>query len=87
MDSIQTKALAELLKTINEKLDVLIKEQENIKADVLKNRKVIMKRLQKLEEYNDIDEMRNVVLNDHIDKIAKVTLELEKEYTKQEIRF
>ncbi len=78
MDSIQTKALAELLKTINEKLDVLIKEQENIKADVLKNRKVIMKRLQKLEEYNDIDEMRNVVLNDHIDKIAKVTLELEK---------
>ena len=37
-----------------------------------------MKRLQKLEEYNDIDEMRNVVLNDHIDKIAKVTLELEK---------
>lgn len=78
MDSIQTKALAELLKTINEKLDVLIKEQENIKADVLKNRKVIMKRLQKLEEYNDIDEMRNVVLNDNIDKIAKVTLELEK---------
>lgn len=78
MDSIQTKALAELLKTINEKLDVLIKEQENVKADVLKNRKVIMKRLQKLEEYNDIDEMRNVVLNDHIDKIAKVTLELEK---------
>ena len=78
MDSIQTKALAELLKTINEKLDVLIREQENIKADVLKNRKVIMKRLQKLEEYNDIDEMRNVVLNDHIDKIAKVTLELEK---------
>ncbi len=78
MDSIQTKALAELLKTINEKLDVLIKEQENIKVDVLKNRKVIMKRLQKLEEYNDIDEMRNVVLNDHIDKIAKVTLELEK---------
>lgn len=78
MDSIQTKALAELLKTINEKLDVLIKEQENIKADVLKNRKVIMKRLQKLEEYNDIDEMRNVVLNDHIEKIAKVTLELEK---------
>ena len=78
MDSIQTKALAELLKTINEKLDVLIKEQENIKADVLKNRKVIMKRLQKLEEYNDIYEMRNVVLNDHIDKIAKVTLELEK---------
>ena len=77
MDSIQTKALAELLKTINEKLDVLIKEQENIKADVLKNRKVIMKRLQKLEEYNDIDEMRNVVLNDHIDKIATVTLELE----------
>lgn len=78
MDSIQTKALAELLKTINEKLDVLIKEQENIKADVLKNRKVIMKRLQKLEEYNDIDEMRNVFLNDNIDKIAKVTLELEK---------
>lgn len=78
MDSIQTKALAELLKTINEKLDVLIKEQKNIKADVLKNRKVIMKRLQKLEEYNDIDEMRNVVLNDNIDKIAKVTLELEK---------
>ena len=78
MDSIQTKALAELLKTINEKLDVLIREQENIKADVLKNRKVIMKRLQKLEEYNDIDEIRNVVLNDHIDKIAKVTLELEK---------
>ena len=37
-----------------------------------------MKRINKLQEYNEIEEMRVQLLNEHINKIAKVVLEIEK---------
>lgn len=63
-----------ILKEINQKLDILIQEQKDIKQ---KN-KAIMKRINKIEEYNEIDEMRNQLINQHIDKIAKMVLEIQK---------
>lgn len=63
-----------ILKEINQKLDILIQEQKDIKQ---KN-KAIMKRINQIEEYNEIDEMRNQLLNQHMDKIAKMVLEIQK---------
>ena len=70
------QTLAVLLEQINEKLDVVIKEQKNIQKEILQKNKVIMQRINKLQEYNDIDDMRNKLLNEHIDKIAKIILEI-----------
>lgn len=71
--------LAATLEAINEKLDVLINEQQKIKKEIQQKNKTIMQRINKLEEYNNIDEMRNQLLNEHIDKIAKMVLKIEKE--------
>lgn len=67
-----------ILKEINEKLDVLIEEQKEIKNDIKQKNKAIMQRINKIEEYNEIDEMRNQLINQHIDKIAKMVLEIQK---------
>lgn len=71
-------ALAEILEEINEKLNVLINEQKNIKNEIKQKNKAIMQKINKIQEYNEIDDMRNQVLNEHIDKIAKMVLEIEK---------
>ena len=70
--------LAEILEEINEKLNVLINEQKNIKNEIKQKNKAIMQKINKIQEYNEIDDMRNQVLNEHIDKIAKMVLEIEK---------
>ncbi|MGN1326805.1 MAG: hypothetical protein ACI4VQ_01805 [Clostridia bacterium] len=72
------QTLAAILEQINEKLNELIKEQKEIKNDIKQKNRAIMQRINKIEEYNEIDEMRNQVLNEHIDKIAKMVLEIQK---------
>lgn len=78
MENKNEPTLELILKEINEKLDVLIEEQKEIKNDIKQKNKVIMQRINKIEEYNNIDEMRNQVLNEHVDKIAKMILEIQK---------
>lgn len=70
------ETLAALLEQINGKLDVVMKAQENIKNELEQKNKITMQRINKLQEYNEIDDMRNKVLNEHIDKIAKMILEI-----------
>ena len=72
------QTLAAILGQINEKLNGLIKEQKEIKNEIKQKNRAIMQRINKIEEYNEIDEMRNQVLNEHIDKIAKMVLEIQK---------
>lgn len=72
------ETLAQILEEINKKLDVIINEQKDIKEKMEKNHIIAMKRINKLQEYNEIDEMRVQLLNEHVNKIAKVILELEK---------
>lgn len=72
------ETLALKIEELNKKLDIIINEQQNIKKEMRTNKVSIMKRINKLHEYNDIDEMKNFILNDHINKIAKVIIELEK---------
>ncbi len=72
------ETLALILEEINKKLDVIINEQKDIKEKIEKNHIIAMKRINKLQEYNEIDEMRVQLLNEYINKIAKVVLEIEK---------
>ena len=72
------ETLALILEEINKKLDVIINEQKDIKEKIEKNHIIAMKRINKLQEYNEIDEMRVQLLNEHVNKIAKVILEIEK---------
>ena len=72
------ETLALILEEINKKLDVIINEQKEIKEKIEKNHIIAMKRINKLQEYNEIEEMRVQLLNEHINKIAKVVLEIEK---------
>lgn len=72
------ETLALILEEINKKLDVIINEQKDIKEKIEKNHIIAMKRINKLQEYNEIEEMRVQLLNEHINKIAKVVLEIEK---------
>jgi len=53
----------ETLAAIKEELDIIRKEQINIKKEILNNNKVIMKRLNSLYEYNEINDMRVRVFN------------------------
>ena len=72
------ETLALILEEINKKLDIIINEQKDIKEKIEKNHIIAMKRINKLQEYNEIDEMRVQLLNEHINNIAKVVLEIEK---------
>ncbi len=72
------ETLAKRIEELNQKLDEIIDEQKNIKKQISKNNNVIMKRINKLQEYNEIDDMRTIRLDEHINKIAKVILEIEK---------
>lgn len=72
------ETLALILEEINKKLDIIINEQKDIKEKIEKNHIIAMKRINKLQEYNEIDEMRVQLLNEYINKIAKVVLEIEK---------
>lgn len=72
------ETLALKIEELNKKLDIIINEQQNIKKEMRINKVSIMKRINNLQEYNNIDEMRNTILNEHINKIAKLIIELEK---------
>ena len=72
------ETLALILEEINKKLDIIINEQKEIKEKIEKNHIIAMKRINKLQEYNEIEEMKVQLLNEHINKIARVVLEIEK---------
>lgn len=71
------KTLAAILEEINRRLDVVINGQAEIRNEITQKNKAIMQRINKLQEYNEIDDMRNKVLNEHLDKIARMILEIE----------
>lgn len=74
----QEETLALKIDALDKKLDIIINEQKRIKKEIETNKISIMKRINNLQEYNNIDEMRNTILNEHINKIAKLIIELEK---------
>lgn len=70
------KALVEKLKEIDCKLDEIKIEQTNIKKTIEKNNKILMQRINKMEEYNEINDMRSKVTNNELYKIEMLISEI-----------
>lgn len=74
-----TKTLAVTVEVLNEKLDEIINKQNDIEKELQRNNKVIMQRINKLQEHNEIEDMRSNILNEHINKIAQMILAIKKQ--------
>lgn len=61
----EEKTLALILENLNEKIEEVIKEEKEIKQKI----NVIMKKLEKIQEYNEIDDMRNVVFYNQLSNL------------------
>ena len=62
---------------INELLNELKEEQENLSEQTQKNFKVIMQRLMKMQEYNEISDMTNQVFEMRLSNIEDFLFRLE----------
>lgn len=70
------KALVEKLKEIDCKLDEIKIEQTNIKKTIEKNNKILMQRINKMEEYNEINDMRSQYFNKEMEYIMQKISEI-----------
>lgn len=65
MENEQTLAI--ILENLNVKIEEVLKEEKEIKQKI----SVIMRKLEKIQEYNEIDDMRNTVFNNQLSLIQK----------------
>lgn len=70
------ETLAVKIERINEKLDILINKQEKLEEKLNNNNKVLMKKISKLQEYNEINDMRCKILNKDINNIIKLVVKI-----------
>ena len=66
------KPNAVTLEVLNKKIDVLIEDQLAINKKIDKNFKVIMKRMNRLQDYNEIADMRAIVTNRELKNIKQI---------------
>lgn len=70
------QTLAVTIEALNKKLDEIINRQMEIEKEIQKNNKVIMQRINKIQEYNEIEDMRWKVANKQLNVILKRVNEL-----------
>ena len=78
MEKNNEETLAVKIDILNEKLDYIINKQKEAEKELQKNNKVVMQRINKIQEYNEIDDMRNTVLNNKLNTIMKRIVEIDK---------
>lgn len=78
MEECDERTLAEILEEINQKLNVVINEQQKMKKELLVTSKQIKQKLNKMQEYNEIDEMRNELLNKKMAGLVNKIIEIDK---------
>ena len=78
MEKNDEETLAVKIEILNEKLDYIINKKKESEKELLKNNKVVMQRINKIQEYNEIDDMRNTVLNNKLNTIMKRIVEIDK---------
>ncbi|MGN1300607.1 MAG: hypothetical protein ACI4VC_04620 [Clostridia bacterium] len=78
MEKNDEETLAVKIEILNEKLDYIINKQKEAEKELQKNNKVVMQRINKIQEYNEIDDMRNTVLNNKLNTIMKRIVEIDK---------
>lgn len=77
MKEINGQTLAATVEILNKKLDEIIKRQKDIENEIRLNNKVIMQRMNKTQEYNEIDDMRCKVSNTQLNVILKKLTEID----------
>ena len=78
MEEYDERTLAEILEEISQKLNVVINEQQKMKKELRVTSKQMKQKLNKMQEYNEIDDMRNTVLNNKLNTIMKRIVEIDK---------
>jgi stage III sporulation protein SpoIIIAA len=78
MEEYDERTLAEILEEINQKLNVVINEQQKMKKELRVTSKQIKQKLNKMQEYNEIDEMRNELLNKKMAGLVNKIIEIDK---------
>lgn len=71
------QTLAKTIETLNRKLDEIMNKQKEIQEELQKNNKVLMQRINKLQEFNEIDDMRCKVSSKQLNVILKRVIEIE----------
>lgn len=71
------QTLAATFEILNNKLNEIINRQKELEKELKQNNKVIMQRINKIQEHNEIDDMRCKVSNNQLNAILKRIIELE----------
>ena len=65
------QSLATKIELLNEKIDEIKIEQDNIKKELKQKNKIIMRKLQKIQEFCEIQEMQNKIFSSDINKCIR----------------
>lgn len=70
------QTLAVTVEVLNKKLDEIINKQKYLEEELQKNNKAIMQRINKVQEYNEIDDMRCKIISNQLNAILKKLSEI-----------
>ena len=70
------QTLAVTVEVLNKKLDEIINKQKYLEKELQKNNKAIMQRINKIQEYNEIDDMRCKIISNQLNAILKKLSEI-----------
>ena len=71
------QTLAETIELLNKKIDEIINGQKNIENEIKRQNKVLMQKINKMQEYNEIDDMRCKLLTSQLNAILKKITEID----------
>lgn len=73
----EEQTLAETIELLNKKMDEIINGQKNIENEIKRQNKVLMQKINKMKEYNEIDDMRCKLLTSQLNAILKKITEID----------
>lgn len=73
----EEQTLAETIELLNKKIDEIINGQKNIENEIKRQNKVLMQKINKMQEYNEIDDMRCKLLTSQLNAILKKITEID----------
>lgn len=65
------ETLVAKLEEINKKLNEIKNEQNKLKNEINNNNKILMQRINKLQEYNEINDMRSKYFNEKLEYLSQ----------------
>lgn len=77
MKEIDEETLAETIELLNKKMDEIINKQKDLEKELKLSNKTIMQRINKMQEYNEIDDMRCKLLTSQLNAILKKITEID----------